>query len=142
MAEPSSGRKSVMFRGRWLAVAAAVVVGGLVLHTWVTGQHTTLNLSGSLPQWAFSCRPYNEAQPLGLDMYVRFRPPVRVVARLQARGVDVNPAIPWIKQVTMVWDDADGQAMLVEGTAPDSFDSRQWGPLRTSEIQEVCVPWW
>jgi type IV secretory pathway protease TraF len=111
-------------------------------HTWFTGQHTTINLTGSLPQWAFSCRPYAGRQPLGVGMYVRFLPPVRVEDSLRARGVAVSGTIPWIKQVTAISSGEAGVQVMVEGTAADSFDSRHWGPLRTAEIQEVCVPWW
>jgi type IV secretory pathway protease TraF len=131
-----------MSRGSWLALVVVGVVGGLMAHTWLTGQHTTINLTGSLPQWAFSCRPYQQGQSLGVGMYVRFLPPVRVQNALRTRGVVISGTIPWIKQVTAVQEGESGRMVLVEGTAPDSFDSRHWGPLLVTEIQEVCVPWW
>jgi type IV secretory pathway protease TraF len=129
-----------MSRARWVALGACLWVGGLVVHTQLTGQHSTLNLTGSLPQWVFSCRPYHAGQQLAVGMYVRFVPPQHVHEVLQAKGV--NPQVRWIKRVKDVQQE-EGMATLVfvEGTHPKSFDSRQWGPLGLSAIQEVCEPW-
>jgi type IV secretory pathway protease TraF len=129
-----------MSRARWTALGVCLWIGVLVVHTELTGQHTTLNLTGSLPQWAFSCRPYDARVLLTRGIYVRFLPPPHVHEVLQARGV--SPTIRWIKRVTEVWQEEGREArVFVEGTHPKSFDSRQWGPLRVSEIQEVCEPW-
>lgn len=125
-------------RGRGLALLVCLVMAALILHTAITGQHSTINLTSSLPQWVFSCRPYATGERLVVGIYVRFLPPQRVQALVHARGAAINTDIRWIKQVTAV----DSELVFVQGTHQDSFDSRHWGPLLPTEIQEVCVPWW
>jgi type IV secretory pathway protease TraF len=124
--------------GRGLAFIVCLVTGALILHTALTGHHSTVNLSGSLPQWVFSCRPDDVSKPIKVGAYVRFLPPRRVQAMVRMRGKPINTGIPWIKQITAIGP----SGVFVQGTHPDSFDSRHWGPLLRQEIQEVCVPWW
>ena len=125
------------YRGSYLAAAVCVTVGALILHTALTGHHSTINLTNSLPQWVFSCRPYTAEERLDVGMYVRFLPPEQAQAILRTAATRINLHVPWIKQVTAI---GEGW-VFVEGTHPDSFDSRRWGPLRLTQIQEVCIPW-
>jgi type IV secretory pathway protease TraF len=125
-------------RGKGLALLVCLVTGVLILHTAITGHHSTINISGSLPQWVFSCRPYDPGTRLTVGMYVRFLPPQRAHVLARTTGVTLPTNIRWIKQVTAV----DASGVFVQGTHPDSFDSRHWGALLPTEIQEVCTPWW
>jgi type IV secretory pathway protease TraF len=140
MAARFSFRKIAMSRGNVVAVGVSLWVVGLVIHTQLTGQHSTVNLTGSLPQWVFSCRPSRGSPPLTRGMYVRFLPPPQVHEVLRVSGV--HPTTRWIKRVTAVWQEEGREPMVfVEGMHPKSFDSRHWGPLRVADIQEVCEPW-
>jgi type IV secretory pathway protease TraF len=131
-----------MSRARWIALGVCLWIVGMIMHTQLTGQHTTFNLTGSLPQWAFSCRPYHAGQPLTAGMYIRFAPPPHVQELLRAVGVVIHPKVRWVKRVKEVWHEEGRETVVfVEGTHPRSFDSRQWGPLVISDILERCEPW-
>jgi type IV secretory pathway protease TraF len=98
-------------------------------------EHTVINGSHSLPHYAFRCKAYKKGSPLFPGQYVRFNPPQHVKDIAHELYPDLPLNISWIKQVHSIHQDL----VFVLGTHPESFDSRQWGPLFIDEINEVCT---
>ena len=102
---------------------------------WITGEHVVMNITHSLPNRAFLCKAYDKKLSIIPGQYVRFHPPQRVKDVAHKSYPDLPLTISWIKQVDSVKEDA----VFVLGTHPESFDSRHWGPLFISEIDETCT---